>query len=39
MEEGRIVAQGTHEELINNNGFYNNIMEETYNEERKQVYT
>lgn len=39
MEEGRIVAQGTHEELINNNEFYKNIMEEAYNEERKQVYT
>lgn len=39
MEEGRIVAQGTHEELINNNGFYKNIMEDTYNEERKQVYS
>lgn len=39
MEEGAIVAQGTHEELINNNEFYKNIMEETYNEERKQVYT
>lgn len=39
MEEGRIVAQGTHEELINNNDFYKNIMEEAYNEERKQVYT
>ena len=39
MEEGRIVAQGTHEELINNNEFYKNIMEDTYNEERKQVYS
>ena len=39
MEEGRIVAQGTHEEIINNNEFYKNIMEETYNEERKQVYS
>lgn len=39
MEEGRIVAQGTHEELINNNEFYKNIMEETHNEERKQVYS
>ena len=37
MEEGRIVAQGSHEELINNNGFYKNIVEETYNEERKQI--
>ena len=39
MEEDGIVAQGTHEELINNNEFYKNIMEETYNEERKQIYT
>ena len=39
MEEGRIVAQGSHEELINNNEFYKNIMEETYNEERKSVYS
>ena len=39
IDEGRIVAQGTHEELINNNQFYKNIMEETYNEERKQIYT
>ena len=39
MEEGRIVAQGTHEELINNNEFYKNIMEDTCNEERKQVYS
>ena len=39
MEEGRIVAQGTHEELINNNEFYKNILEDTYNEERKQVYS
>lgn len=39
MEEGRIVAQGTHEELINNNEFYKNIMEDTYNEEREQVYS
>ena len=37
IEEGRIVAQGSHEELINNNGFYKNIVEETYNEERKQI--
>ena len=36
IEEGRIVAQGSHEELINNNEFYKNIVEETYNEERKQ---
>ena len=39
MEEGRIVAQGTHEELIHNNEFYKNIMEDTYNEKRKQVYS
>ena len=39
MEEGRIVAQGIHEELINNNEFYKNIVEDTYNEERKQVYS
>jgi ABC-type multidrug transport system fused ATPase/permease subunit len=39
MEEGRIVAQGTHEELINNNEFYKNIMEDTYNEEREQAYS
>lgn len=39
MEEGRIVAKGTHEELINNNEFYKNIMEDTYNEEREQAYS
>lgn len=39
MEEGRIVAEGTHEELINNNEFYKNIMEDTYNEEREQAYS
>ena len=39
MEEGRIVAKGTHEELINNNEFYKNIMEDTYNEERVQAYS
>ncbi len=32
MEEGRIVAQGTHEELINNNESYKDMMEKTYNE-------
>ena len=39
MEEGRIVAKGTHEELMNNNEFYKNIMEDTYNEEREQAYS
>lgn len=39
MEEGRIVAQGMHEEVINNNEFYKNIVEDTYNEERKQIYS
>lgn len=39
MEEGRIVAKGTHEELMNNNEFYKKIMEDTYNEEREQAYS
>lgn len=32
MEDGQIVAQGSHEELINNNQYYKNLMEATYNE-------
>ena len=39
MEEGRIVAQGTHETLISSNEFYKNIMEDTYNEEREPAYS
>lgn len=39
MEDGRITAQGTHEELINNNEFYKNLVEVSCDEERKQVYS
>jgi len=32
MEEGRVTAQGTHEELINNNKYYTKLMEDVSSE-------
>lgn len=39
MEDGRIAAQGTHDELKNNNKYYMNLVEGMSNEERKQIYS
>ena len=39
MKDGRIAAQGTHDELKNNNKYYMNLVEGMSNEERKQIYS
>lgn len=39
MDDGMIVAQGTHEELLNNNEYYKKIIVGINDEEGKQIYS